>query len=104
MRLVSVAVPVPGLGPLTYSVPDDTPAPPVGARVLVPLGKRVVTGVVLPEPESREPTAESREPKADSREPRADSWKPLTDVLDAEPFLPSGIVSLAAWVADYYAC
>src|SRR4029453_6046505 len=30
--------------------------------------------------------------------------KPVTDVLDSEPFLPPGVVDLAAWVADYYAC
>jgi primosomal protein N' (replication factor Y) len=47
VRVIDVAVPVPGLGPLTYSVPDDVPVPPVGARVLVPLGKRTLTGVRL---------------------------------------------------------
>ncbi len=46
-KKVSVAVPVPGLGPLTYSVPDGMPAPLVGARVLVPLGTRTVTGICL---------------------------------------------------------
>ncbi|HEY3885153.1 MAG TPA: primosomal protein N', partial [Vicinamibacterales bacterium] len=30
--------------------------------------------------------------------------RPLVDVLDPEPFLPPQVVSLAAWVADYYAC
>src|SRR5205809_3679399 len=89
MRAIQVAVPVPGLGPLTYAVPDGVPDLPVGARVLVPLGKRVVTGVVLPE--------------AGNREPEAESCKPITDVLDTEPFLPADVVDLAAWVADYYA-
>ncbi len=153
MRVVSVAVPVPGLGPLTYGVPDGHADPPVGARVLVPLGKRLVTGVVLPDaghrgpaavsgqpeavsrqpeaasrqPEavSRQPEAASRQPEAASRQPEAgsgqpeagsgqpeagsrqpdaDSWKPLADVLDDGAFLPPDVVSLAAWVADYYAC
>ena len=44
MRLVRVAVPVPALDSLTYSVPDEFPMPPIGARVLVPLGSRVMTG------------------------------------------------------------
>ena len=47
MRVMAVAVPVPGLGPLTYLVPDGLPDPPVGARVLVPLGSRLLTGVRL---------------------------------------------------------
>ncbi len=33
MRLVSVAVPVPALDTLTYSLPDGFPVPPPGARV-----------------------------------------------------------------------
>jgi 16S rRNA processing protein RimM len=35
VRAIAVAVPVPGLGPLTYAVPDGIPLPCVGARVLV---------------------------------------------------------------------
>jgi primosomal protein N' (replication factor Y) len=97
VRTVAVAVPVPGLGPLTYAVPDGIPDPVAGARVLVPLGKRTVTGIVLPE-------ADSRKPEAGSGEPEAGSWKPLIDVLDDTAFLPAEIVSLAAWVAGYYAC
>ena len=46
-RLIHVAVPVPQIGPLTYSVPDDFPDPAVGMRVLVPVGKRVLTGIVV---------------------------------------------------------
>jgi len=53
MRLVQVAVPVPQLDALTYSVPDDLPDPVIGARVLVPLGKRVLTGIVVSESEQR---------------------------------------------------
>src|SRR3954451_2761579 len=47
VRLVQVAVPVPQLDALSYSIPDEFPEPIAGARVLVPLGKRVLTGVVL---------------------------------------------------------
>jgi primosomal protein N' (replication factor Y) len=96
VRAIQVAVPVPGLGPLTYTIPDGLPDPAVGARVLVPLGRRTVTGVVL--------EAGSHEPEATSRQPSAESWKPLADVLDFEPFLPPDVVELATWVADYYAC
>jgi selenocysteine lyase/cysteine desulfurase len=37
---VAVAVPVPGLGLLSYRVPEGVPMPPKGARVLTPLGNR----------------------------------------------------------------
>ena len=90
MRAIAVAVPVPGLGPLTYEVPDGFPVPAVGARVLVPLGKRAVTGIVLPPPSS---ISNLQSPVI-----------ALTDVLDSEAFLPPDVVDLAVWVADYYAC
>src|ERR671925_687907 len=47
MRLVRVAVPVPALDALTYSLPDEFQVPAIGARVLVPLGNRVLTGCVI---------------------------------------------------------
>jgi len=47
MRLAWVAVPVPALDLLTYLVPDSFDLPAVGARVLVPLGSRRVTGCVV---------------------------------------------------------
>ena len=62
MRVVRVAVPVPALDALTYRVPDELHVPVAGARVLVPLGNRIVTGVVIdvPEPPSPEPRSEER--------------------------------------------
>src|SRR5262245_29754198 len=87
MRLVQVAVPVPTLDALTYAVPDDRPDPPPGARVLVPLGNRTITGVSLAgSPDS------------------AEGVKQLVDVIDAAPFLPADVLQLATWVAEYYAC
>ena len=47
MSLISVAVPVPVLDLLTYSVPDHLQIPPIGARVRVPVGTRAVTGCVI---------------------------------------------------------
>jgi len=96
VRLVRVAVPVPGLGPLTYSLPDGLPDPPIGSRVLVPLGKRLLTGVAC---ELASPDTESR----DADDVNLD-LKPIVDVLDAEAFLPDEVVRLAQWVSEYYAC
>jgi primosomal protein N' (replication factor Y) len=91
-RLVSVAVPVPGLDLLTYRVPDGLDIPVTGARVLVPLGTRRVTGVVV----GHEAAAMA--------EGRAQSLKDVIDVFDAAPFVPPAVVNLGLWVADYYAC
>ena len=65
---VSVAVPVPGLGPLTYAVPDGVPDPVVGARVLVPLGRGCHRHVLS-----------MREARGRGRE-GAEDVKPLIDV------------------------
>jgi primosomal protein N' (replication factor Y) len=92
MSLVSVAVPVPSVGALTYRLPDGIPAPAVGVRVLVPVGQRLVTGCVVP---------------ADGSQPAPGDpagIKTLAEILDEEPFLPEEIVRLAAWVSEYYAC
>ena len=87
-RVVSVAVPVPALDLLSYEVPEELPFPEIGARVLVPLGTRVVTGCVVRRTDESVGT----------------ELKPLVDVLDAEPMLPAGVVDLALWVSEYYAC
>ena len=132
MRLAWVAVPVPALDLLTYVVPDCLDMPPVGARVLVPLGTRRMTGLVVRTGEEvRKPGSpdvrESVDPvrpsdvgrSTSSRRPEpvegrtvgpADSMsisselRSIIDVIDDEPFLPPHVVELAAWLADYYAC
>lgn len=86
---IRVAVPVPQLGLLTYRVPEALPRPVVGARVVVPLGPRIVTGIVVGD-ETASELAES-------------AVKPIRDVLDEEAFVPSDVIALAAWTAEYYA-
>jgi primosomal protein N' (replication factor Y) len=116
-RLVQVAVPVPQLDALTYSVPAEFPEPALGARVLVPLGKRVLTGIVVSESTRRLAAGGWRLPgeytnsdlpdaSASRQQPIAnrDNIKPIIDILDPTPFLPSDVVALARWVAEYYAC
>src|SRR5687767_980970 len=93
-RLATVAVPVPSLGALTYCVPDQLAPPVAGARVLVPLGTRVLTGVV---------TGTEVVPNLDADAP-APELKDVIDVLDTEPFLPADVLRLVQWVAEYYAC
>jgi primosomal protein N' (replication factor Y) len=89
VAFVSVAVPVPAIDALTYRIPDHLAHPAVGARVLAPLGTRVLTGVVL----------ESSDPGE-----TVDGIKDVIDVLDEAAFLPADVVRLVRWVAEYYAC
>jgi primosomal protein N' (replication factor Y) len=88
-HLLAVAVPVPGLGLLTYRVSGRMEAPPKGARVQVPLGTRTVTGCVVG--------------PADVTEPAQGSIKEVVSVVDDQPFLPPAVVDLALWMAEYYA-
>ncbi|HEY7502306.1 MAG TPA: primosomal protein N' [Vicinamibacterales bacterium] len=97
-----MAVPVPALESLTYSLPDDVPDPPVGARVLVPLGNRVLTGCVVQENLGTREPANPGTPERGN--PGTVRVKPIIEVLDTTAFLPEDVVELATWVADYYAC
>jgi primosomal protein N' (replication factor Y) len=85
--LISVAVPVPFLDLLTYNVPDSMAIPPVGARVRVPIGTRTVTGCVVEHDALVEDGTDVRD---------------IAEGLDREPLLPTSIVELCRWVADYY--
>jgi primosomal protein N' (replication factor Y) (superfamily II helicase) len=85
---VSVAVPVPQLGLLTYSVPDELEPPAVGGRVVVPLGTRLVTGIVVDLPAVA----------GDARDIKA-----VRKILDTSAFVPREVVALAQWTAEYYA-
>jgi len=87
VRLVSVAVPVPFLDRLTYSVPDHLELPPIGARVRVPVGSRTLTGCLVKQ------TADAPDPNG---------VKAIVEVLDHEPFLPPRVIELCEWVAEYY--
>ena len=89
--VVTVAVPVPALPALSYRVPDGMAVPPVGGRVRVPLGQRVVSGCVVADGDTRSPAA-------------PEQLRDLLASLDPEPYLPRDVVDLALWVAEYYAC
>ena len=86
---VEVAVPAPLFRPLTYRVPAALAAAAVpGARVKVPLGKRVVVGVVV---------GRVAEAPADV------ALKDLVGALDPEgaPALPPDLLATVLWAADY---
>jgi primosomal protein N' (replication factor Y) (superfamily II helicase) len=88
-RIVRVAVPAPLRKSFDYLLPDGLRAPAPGVRVRVPFGpRRTVVGVVL-------------DVVADSERP-LHRLKPLTQVLDQAPLIPSTLLQLLAWAADYY--
>jgi primosomal protein N' (replication factor Y) len=86
-RFVAVAVPVPLVGALTYRVPDGRPMPERGARVVVQVAGRHLTGCVVEVPV---------EP------PVGVEVKPIDDVIDEAAYLPGHVIDLASWAAEYY--
>lgn len=86
-RFVDVATlgPVPDL--LTYALPSAWQGQVVpGMRVLVPLGKRLVTGCVVALRESA----------------LVDAPKSIVELLDERPALTAELIALTQWMADYY--
>ena len=84
---IEVAVPLPVTGTFTYSVPDDLVGRAVvGTRVLVPFGRRKVTGFVV----AAGVTAE------------VEGVKDIVEVLDVAPVVDPPMIELTRWIADYY--
>ena len=86
-KFARIVVPVPLKQPLIYSIPkslEDRLAP--GCRVLIPLQRRIVTGVVL------DILAEHS----------LGQTKSIIDLLDDEPILDAHLLKLAQWVSRYY--
>ena len=87
-QLLDVAIPLPVHHAFTYRVPDDLHgAVGVGKRVLVPFGRRRLTGYVL---------------GFASQVPKAAAVKSILDVLDDRPLFPEAMVPFFLWVANYY--
>ncbi|MBT8339829.1 MAG: primosomal protein N' [Desulfatitalea sp.] len=85
--LIEVAVPLPVHDIFTYRVPQAfTGRIAVGIRVLVPFGRRRITGYVVgigaPPPEA--------------------TLKSILDVMDDMPLFPGCMLPFFQWVADYY--
>ncbi len=86
-RYLEVAVPLPVSGTFTYSVPQNLAArAAVGTRVLIPFGRRKVTGFVV-----------GRSDEAD-----VEGIRDIVDVLDVDPVLDDRMITLTRWIADYY--
>ncbi|MEW6288591.1 MAG: primosomal protein N' [Thermodesulfobacteriota bacterium] len=85
---LEVAVAAPVTETLTYSFPAaDAAQLDVGTRLLVPLGRRQVTGYLLAiRPAGAAPY----------------QIKPVTEVLDGKPLFPAGMIPFFRWIASYY--
>jgi primosomal protein N' (replication factor Y) len=81
-----IAVAAPLFETLTYA-PMGRKLPALGVRVLVPLGRRRVTGYVL-----------GTTPKLDTEY----TIRPILDILDQEPLFGADMVPFFKWIADYY--
>lgn len=85
---VGVLVPNGFPGIPSYLIPEETSVPPVGVRVVVPFGSRLLTGIVVdPSPDPVPEGVEERE---------------LLAVVDESPFLPPSLVAVLLRAAEYY--
>ena len=95
MITIDVILPLAIADTYTYSVPDGMTCPEPGMRVLVPLARKTITGVVL----RRHP-----ENADDSVSLSPDHIRPILEVLDSQPIVLPSQLSLWRWIADYYLC
>lgn len=90
MNYVHVILPLAIADTYTYRIPDTMPCPEVGMRVLVPLARKQLIGIVW----SVDATTDVDESK-------------LRDILlvpDSLPVVQSSQLRLWRWMADYYMC
>ena len=85
-QFCDVAVPDPLDATFTYRIPENSPEPVVGGRVIVPFREQRLCGVVT-ELHDREPTFTTRR---------------LSQVLDSTPALTAELIQLGRWIAQYY--
>ena len=93
-KYVEVALPLPLRQTFTYILPfglQENIKP--GARLLVPFGKRQLTGYVVALHAELDAALEIEE----------SALKEALELLDAEPLLTEEILRLTQWTADYYA-
>ncbi len=91
---LEVALPVPLRQTFTYRIPLKlSGAIRIGSRVIVPFGKRMLTGYAV---------AFADEPPA-TGELSPEDIKDVAEVVDPDPLITHEVMDLSAWVADYYA-
>lgn len=88
--LIDVLLPLAIADVYTYNVPETLPHPHIGMRVLVPLARKEMMGIVY-----RERTEPVRE---------GVTIRDVLDFPDADPIVTTQQLRLWQWMADYYMC
>ena len=84
---IEVAIALPVHNTYTYSVPEDLSSlASTGKRVLVPFGRRRVTGYIL----------------GFCKKIHQEEIKTVLDILDEASLFPSSMIPFFRWIADYY--
>ena len=93
-QFAEVAVPLRVAQTFTYRLPSALGAEArVGARLLVPLGRKLVTGYIVALHTQLDPALELNDSEI----------KEAEELLDAEPLLTTEVLELTRWLSDYYA-
>lgn len=78
----------------TYSIPEGLPYPQPGTRVLVPLARKTITGIIY----------RIHTENADDSVSCNIQIRDIIEVLDEQPIVLPAQLSLWRWMADYYLC
>ncbi|HET97273.1 MAG TPA: primosomal protein N' [Desulfurivibrio alkaliphilus] len=97
-----VAVLAPIHHTLTYAPPPGVGRLAPGHRLLVPLGRRQLTGYLLACSTTPPVVKPGEKRSAELREIAADKIRAALAVLDPEPLFPAALVPFFRWIADYY--
>lgn len=88
--LIDIILPLAIADAYTYRVPSNMPTPLAGMRVLVPLGKKTITGIVY------------RLHEGDL--PASVKVRDIVDIIDTQPVVTPHQLRLWQWMAEYYMC
>ncbi|HSG27120.1 MAG TPA: DEAD/DEAH box helicase, partial [Candidatus Krumholzibacterium sp.] len=86
-RYVDIALPVPLDRTFTYRIPEGTSMPGTGARVVVPFGRRKMTGYVI---------------RVSGPPPEDLAVREIARIIDEPPLITPGLMRLAERMAEYY--
>lgn len=89
-RLVDIILPLAISDVYTYSIPTTMQYPPLGVRVLVPLGRKTITGIVYRQ--------------HDGDVPSIVKVRDVIEVLDEQPIVTAEQFRLWEWLSKYYMC
>ncbi len=109
MQFVSVALPIPIEKVYTYRITESlVDRVRKGSGVIVPFGKRVMTGVVTEVRNQLHNPVHDRAQNQVQKEARNEKpgfeVKDVIDLVDVEPVLSEEQLRLTEWISDYYLC